>query len=107
MSQLPLSESMFDSVQEALLTNWKLHLLPELLAQKPTDHLQKLVFLWWHLYQESFCARRQINRTKWHWNTPDEIYALDNDELLECLQMIHTNINSQAIASFRSVQESE
>lgn len=100
-------EALFNSVEGALARQWASHNVPSHFATRPLDHLRQVVKAWWHIYHESICAGKAVDRSIWERRADYPAEVLDTASLVESLEKIHRLINLGGLLSFRPLHTQE
>lgn len=100
-------EALFNSVEIELDRRWAFGEVPTVFANRPADHLRRMVKAWWQIYHESAAAAKEEDRTFWERNPAYPAVALDTASLVESLTQINKLINLEAIRLYRTVHQQE
>lgn len=94
-------EKLFNSVEAEFARRWVVHNVPDVFADRPVEHLRKMVKAWWQIYHESACAGKDKDRTLWERKVDTSNQSLNTSDLLASLEEIYRLLNVDAIRSYR------
>ncbi|GAA4419297.1 hypothetical protein GCM10023187_53470 [Nibrella viscosa] len=100
-------EILFNSVEMELNRRWVFGNVPVVFSRRLARHLRILVKAWWHIYHETYCARRLRDRQVWQRSNTLPAQALDTPALASSLREINSLLDIDALRDFRPLSNAE